>query len=176
MTALPLIIDARLAASWISDRFAARTVSPSEAVIMRRVTRLRLVALPLMVVLGLAAAGCSDDDGGAPTAATSGCDEVNALEDSLTSLTEVDLVSDGTDALQSAVSDVKTDLDAAVSAVGAELEPAVDEVQTAFGDLESALESISSEGLGAAATEIGNTLAELGTALTGLTTEISQTC
>lgn len=144
---------------------------------MRRVTRLRLVALPLMVVLGLAAAGCSDDDGGAPTAATSGCDEVNALEDSLTSLTEVDLVSDGTDALQSAVSDVRTDLDAAVSAVGAELEPAVDEVQTALGDLESALEGISSaEGLGAAATEIGSALAELGTALTGLTSEISQTC
>ena len=140
-------------------------------------TRLRLVAIPLLVILGLAAAGCSDDDGGTPTADTSGCDEVNALEDSLTSLTEVDLVSGGTDALQAAVSDVRTDLDAAVSAVGAELEPAVDEVQTAFGDLESAIEGISSaEGLGAAATEIGNALAELGTALTGLTSEISQTC
>ncbi|HJS25996.1 MAG TPA: hypothetical protein VJ913_02595, partial [Actinomycetota bacterium] len=115
-------------------------------------TRLRLVALPLMLILGLAAAGCSDDgEDGSPTADTSGCDEVNALEDSLTSLTEVDLVSGGTDALQAAVSDVRTDLDAAVSAVGAELEPAVDEVQTAFGDLESAIEGISSaEGLGAA--------------------------
>ncbi len=144
---------------------------------MRRMTRLRVVALPLMVILALAAAGCSDDNGGTPTAATSGCDEVNALQDSLTSLTEVDLVSDGTDALQSAVSDVKTDLDAAVSAVGAELEPVVDEVQTAFGDLESALEGVSSAGgLGAAATEIGNAVAELGTALTGLTSEISETC
>ena len=139
--------------------------------------RLRLVALPLMV-FALAAAGCSDDgDGGSPTAETSGCDEVNELEDSLTSLTEVDLVGGGTDALQSAVSDVSTDLDAAVSAVGAELEPAVDEVRTAFGDLESALEGISSaDGLGAAATEIGDALAGLGTALTGLTSEISETC
>ena len=144
---------------------------------MRRMTRLRVVALPLMVILALAAAGCSDDNGGTPTAATSGCDEVNALQDSLTSLTEVDLVNDGTDALQSAVSDVKTDLDAAVSAVGAELEPVVDEVQTAFSDLESALEGVSSAGgLGAAATEIGNAVAELGTALTGLTSEISETC
>lgn len=150
------------------------------AVIMRRMTRLRLVALPFMVILALAAAGCSDDNdggGGTPTAATSGCDEVNALKDSLTSLTEVNPVSDGTDALESAVSDVKTDLDAALSAVGAELKPAVDEVQTAFGDLESALKGVSSAGsLGAAATEVGNALAELGTALTGLTSEISQTC
>ncbi len=108
---------------------------------------------------------------------TSGCDEVNALKDSLTSLTEVDPVGEGTDALESAASDVKTDLDAAVSAVGAELQPAVDEVKTSFDDLETALQGVSSAGgLGAAATEVGNALAELGTALTGLTSEISQTC
>lgn len=167
----------RCTASPHADR--GLNVSPG-AVIMRPMTRLGLVALPLMVILALAATACSNDgdgDGGTPTAATSGCDEVNALKDSLTSLTKVNPVSDGTDALESAASDVKTDLDAALSAVGAELEPAVDEVQTAFDDLESALKGVSSAGsLGAAATEVGNALTELGTALTGLTSEISQTC
>ena len=154
---------------------------------MHHVMRSRILVLPLMaVVLALAASGCSDSDDGSGgttpaatggTAATSGCDEVNALKDSLTSLTEVDLVGEGTEALESAASDVKTDLDAAVLAVGAELQPAVDEVKTSFDDLETALQGVSSAGgLGAAATEVGNALAELGTALTGLTSEISQTC
>ena len=90
--------------------------------------RVWILALPLMaIVLALAAAACSDSGDGSGgtttagtggTAATSGCDEVNALKDSLTSLTQVDLTSGGTDALESAASDVKTDLDAAVSAVG----------------------------------------------------------
>ena len=150
---------------------------------MQHMTRPRsIVVLLTAVVLTLATAACSDDGDnggstGATSGATSGCDEVNALKDSLTSLTEVDPVADGTEALESAASDVKTDLDAAVSAVGAELQPAVDEVKTSFGDLETALQGVSSAGgLGAAATEVGSALAELGTALTGLTSEISQTC
>jgi hypothetical protein len=149
---------------------------------MQHITRLRSIVVPLMaVVLALATAACGDegDNGtstGATSGATSGCDEVNALKDSLTSLTGVDPVADGTDALESAASDVKTDLNVAVSAVGAELQPAVDEVKTSFDELATALQGVSSGGLGAAATEVGNALAELGTALNRLTSEISQTC
>ena len=140
--------------------------------------------LSMAALLALATVGCNDDgdadegDGGtAASPAASGCDEVNALEDSLTALTQVDPVSDGTDALQSAVTEVRTDLDAAASAVASELQPAVDDVSTAFGDLETALEGVTSEdGLGAAATEVGNALSELGTALTGLSSEITETC
>ena len=57
------------------------------------------------------------------------------------------------------------------------LKPAVDQVRTAFTDLEAALEGISSAGgLLAAATEVGNALAQLSSALTALSTEISQRC
>ncbi len=156
-----------------------RKGSPLPAAIIPRMMRLRLVALPLMVILALAAAGCSNDNdgGGTSPATSSGCDEVNALKDSLTSLTRVDPVRDGTDALESAAADVNADLDAALSAVGADLEPAVDQVKTAFGDLESALNGVSSAGsLGAAATEVGNALSELGTALDGLRSDINQIC
>ncbi len=71
---------------------------------------------------------------------------------------------------------MKTDLDAAAAAVGAELQPAVDEVKTSFDDLETKLQGVSSAGGRSAATEVGNALAKLGTALTGLTSEITQTC
>ena len=102
---------------------------------------------------------------------------MSALKDSLTTLTGIDPVNDGTDALQSAASDVKTDLAAAASAVGSDLQPAVGEVQAGFDELETALQGISSAGgLGAAATEIGTALAKLGTALTDLTSEIGEYC
>ena len=102
---------------------------------------------------------------------------MNALKASLTALTQVEPVSDGTDALRSAATDVRTDLDAAASAVAADLQPAVDQVSTALGDLESALEGVSSDGgLGAAATDVGNALTELGSGLTALSSEIDQTC
>ena len=74
----------------------------------------------LLVVLLVAAAGCSSDDGGgggSTSAAPAGCAEAAALKDSATALTEVSPVNDGLDALKSAAAEVKTDLDATVSAV-----------------------------------------------------------
>ena len=137
----------------------------------------------MTVLLVLATAACSDsgegNGGDSPSVspAASGCDEVNALKGSLTALTQVEPVSDGTDALRSAATDVRTDLDAAASAVAADLQPAVDQVSTALGGLESALEGVSSDGgLGAAATDVGNALTQLETALTALSSEIDQTC
>ena len=118
-------------------------------------------------MLLVAAAGCSsDDDGGggsSTSAAPTGCSEAAALKDSVTALTQVSPVNDGLDALKSAAADVKTDLDATVSAVSSELQPSVDEVKSSFDDLESTLGGISdAASLGAAATEIGTELTQLG--------------
>ena len=133
-----------------------------------------------LVVLLVAAAGCSsneDGGGGSTSAAPAGCAEAAALKDSVTSLTEVSPVNDGLDALKAAAADVKTDLDATVSAVSSELQLSVDEVKSAFDDLESTLGGISDAGsLGAAATEVGTELTQLGTALTGLSAAIDQDC
>ncbi len=106
-----------------------------------------------------------------------GCAEAASLKASVTTLTKVEPLNDGLDALKAAAADVKTDLDATVSAVSSELQPSVDEVKTAFGELESTLGGISDAGsLGAAATRIGTELTQLGTALTGLSTAIDQDC
>lgn len=142
-----------------------------------------MVGLPFMAILvALATTGCSEsggDGGGTPaeSEAASGCAEATELQDSLTTLTQVDPASDGVDALRSAAAEVKTDLDAAVSAASSNLQSAIDQVQIAFSDFETALEGVSSEGgLGAAATQVGTALRQLGTALTDLRTEISENC
>lgn len=133
-----------------------------------------------VIILMAATAGCSsDDDGGGASSAAAppGCAEAASLKDSLTALTEINPVDDGLDALKGAAADVKTDLDATVSAVSSELQPSVDEVKSSFADLESTLGGISdAASLGAAATEVGTELTKLGTALTGLSTAIDQDC
>ena len=141
----------------------------------------RTIPLVLTVFL-VALAGCSGSDasgGGTTPEATSapGCTEAAALKESVTTLSEVNPVNDGLDALKADAAKVKTDLDATVSAVSSELQPSVDEVKTAFGDLEATLGGISNAGgLGAAATKVGTDLSQLGTALTGLSSAIEQDC
>ena len=115
-------------------------------------------------------------DSAAPTSPP-GCAEATALEESVTALTEVSPVNDGLDALKSAVTEVQTDLDATLSAVSSELKPSVDQVEASFDDLRSILEGISdADGLGAAATEVGAGLSQVGRALTGLSDAIDQDC
>ena len=143
----------------------------------RSFRRFGLLSVALLVAVTVA--GCSDNGEGdeGDTTAASGCEEVNALEDSLTSLTQIEPVDDGMDALESAVAEVGTDLEAAASAVSSDLQPSVDEVQSSFDELETTLEDISSEGgLGAAATEVGNALTQIGTALEDLSAEIGERC
>jgi len=143
----------------------------------RSFRRFGLLSIALLVAVALAS--CSDDGGGdeGDTTEASGCEEVDALEDSLTSLTQIEPVDDGMDALESAVAEVRTDLEAAASAVSSDLQPSVDEVQSSFDELETTLEGISSEGgLGAAATEVGNALTQIGTALEDLSAEIGERC
>ena len=137
------------------------------AVSRRRVAAVISAALLVAVMT----ASCSSDS------ESSGCDEVHALQDSLTALTQVNPLSDGTEALKTAATQVRTDLDAAVSAVSSELKPSVDQVKTAFDGLESAIAGVSSGGgIGEAATAVSTSLTQLGTALTGLTAEVGQIC
>jgi hypothetical protein len=142
-----------------------------------RTTTARTFGIAVLLVLGLVAGGCGGDDASDSSPSPSACTDVMALQGSLTSLTQIEPVNDGVDALKSAAADVKTDLDAALSAVSSELKPAVDEVKTAFDGLEAALEGVTSAGgLGAAATEVGTAMTQLGSASTNLSTEVEEIC
>ena len=72
------------------------------------VSRRRVAAvISAALLVAIMSASCSSDS------ESSGCDEVHALQDSLTALTQVDPLSDGTEALKTAATQVRTDLDAA---------------------------------------------------------------
>jgi hypothetical protein len=142
-----------------------------------RAATARTFGVVLLLIVGLVTSGCGGDDASDASPSPSACTDVMALQGSLTSLTQVDPVNDGVDALKSAATDVKTDLEAALSAVSSELEPAVDQVKTAFDGLEAALQGVSSAGgLGAAATEIGTAMTQVGSASTNLSTEVGEVC
>ena len=88
------------------------------------------------LLLVLTAAACSDDD------EPSVCDREEALEQSVQELRDLDVVATGTDGLNAAIDNVKTDADALKEAVRADLEPEVDALESAVSDAEDTLSGI----------------------------------
>jgi hypothetical protein len=137
----------------------------------------RTVVLAIVAVLGPTLAACSSGGSDTPSPQASGCTEVTALKSSVTTLTQVNPVTDGVAALKSAAAHVQAKLSAAVTAASSELQPAVTQVKNAFAGLETALKGVSSAGsLGSAATQVGTALTAVGTSLTGLSSAVAQTC
>ena len=145
------------------------------------------IALAGLVLLGLLGA-CGDSStteestsgetmSMTPSAsATDDCADVTALQDSLTALTDVDPLADGTDALNAAIDDVKSDLDAALDSASAELQPQIDDVETAFASLQDAVTGLTADNLTEKAPEISSALAGLSTAVEALGTSVTENC
>jgi len=138
------------------------------------------------VLTGAVLAACSDS--GSDSSASSGtsasgtsssaavCDSADDLRTSLAALGDVDVVSQGTDALQQAFATVRTDLsdlgDQARGQFSGEVtaaEAAADDVQEA---LDAALAAPSAQTLGAAATAVGGLVTDAG----ALVTAVTSTC
>ena len=81
----------------------------------------------LVVALAFTAAACGgdDDDESAPTL----CDDVEALQSSVTDLKNVDVVANGVSALETAVSDVTTNVETVVESASDEFSDEVDALQ-----------------------------------------------
>ena len=145
------------------------------------------VAIPLIAaVTMLAVTSCSSNEPesspstpattSSSSAVADGCAELTALETSLVTLSNVNPVSDGLDALNSAVADSKAKLESAASAASEALKPSVEKVQTAFDQLESSLQGVSTDNLAQSATEIGTALTAVGTSATELKQSLDQDC
>ncbi len=95
------------------------------------------VEVMLAVSLAATLAACSSSAsvvssaGATSTASSTGCADVTALKASVTALTQVKPLQDGVAALQTAIANAKTDLDAGGFASAA-LQPAVATVKSAF--------------------------------------------
>ncbi len=99
-----------------------------------------------------------------------------ALKSAVDQLTQVKPLQDGLTALQTAIANVKTSLDAATASASAALQPAVAQVKTAFDGLESAASGLTKGNLVAKAPSISAALSQLGTAVKALDTTLTQTC
>jgi len=91
------------------------------------------------------------------------CADRDALQSSIDSLTDVDVVAEGTNGLEAAVDAVSDDLAAVQESAGDDIQPEVDAVRTALDDVQVAV-------TGAA----GENAAEIATSLSGLATAASE--
>ena len=146
-----------------------------------------LAAVALLALFAvLAACGSASTPSASPPASSSplasspapssGCADVAALKTAVDQLTQVKPLQDGLTALQTAIANVKTSLDAATASASAALQPAVAQVKTAFDALQSAASGLAKGNLVAKAPSISAALSQLGTAVKGLDTTLTQTC
>jgi len=110
----------------------------------------------------------------APTAAA--CEDVAALKSSLEALTKVKPAQDGVAALKTAIADVKSSLDAAEASASPVLQPSVQQVKTAFADLQTAASGLTADNFKQKAPSIAPAMKQVVTATQGLSSALTQTC
>jgi len=104
------------------------------------------------------------------------CEDVAALKSSLEALTKVRPAQDGVDALKTAIADVKTNLDAAEASASPVLKPSVEQVKTAFADLQTAASGLTTDNFKQKAPSIATAMKQVGTATRGLSSTLTQSC
>ena len=108
-----------------------------------------------------------------PTAA---CADVAALKSSLEALTKVRPLQDGVPALTTAIANVKTNLDKAETSASEALQPDVQQVKTAFAELQIAASGLTADNLKEKAPAIGAALTQLAAATKALSATLSESC
>jgi hypothetical protein len=124
-----------------------------------------------------AAATTSPPTTEAPTDATAAaCEDIEALKSSLEALTKVRPAEDGLTALTTAIANVKTSLDKAEASASPALKPSVQEVKTAFAELQTATSGLTADNLRQKAPAIAAALKQVAAATRALSTKLSESC
>jgi chromosome segregation ATPase len=110
----------------------------------------------------------------APTAAA--CEDVAALKSSLEALAKVRPAQDGVDALKTAIDNVKTNLDAAEASASEALRPEVQQVKTAFAELQKAASDLTADNRREKLPSIAAAMKQVGTATAALNSKLTETC
>jgi phage-related protein len=108
--------------------------------------------------------------------ATTACADVAALKSSLQALTEVKPAEDGLTALTTAIAEVKTNLDKAEASASPTLQPSVQQVKTAFADLQTAASGTTADNLRQKVPAIAAAMKQVATATQALSSTLSQSC
>ena len=109
-----------------------------------------------------------------PTAAA--CEDVAALKSSLEALTKVKPAQDGVAALKTAIANVKSNLDAAEASASPVLQPSVQQVKTAFADLQTAASGLTADNFKQKAPSIASAMKQVRTAKEALSSTLTQSC
>ena len=119
----------------------------------------------------------------APTTAASttaagaaACADVAELKSSLEALTEVKPADDGVPALKTAIANVKTNLAPAEASASEVLQPSVEQVKTAFADLQTAARGLTADNLKEKAPDIAAAMKQLRTATAALSSTLTASC
>ena len=150
----------------------------------RRFASAALAAVALLCVLTSCGTSSSESQPSPPattaaptTAATAAaCEDVEALKSSLEALTKVRPAEDGLRALTTAIANVKTNLDKAEASAGPALQPNVQQVKTAFGELQTAASGVTADNLRQKAPAIASAIKEVATATQALSTKVTESC
>ena len=155
---------------------------------MRQTQRRQRFAPALLVLaIGMFLVSCGEDDPSAsPTAnssrpsgtttAAAGCADVAALKSSVQTLTDIEPLQDGLNALEASITDTRAALDTAVASVTGELQPVVEEVETQFAAVQTAVDGVTTDNLKENAPAVATALRGLETALTSLAAAVTKEC
>jgi hypothetical protein len=150
--------------------------------------------LATVVVLVCVLAGCGTPTQTAPPAAPSSaaapsspaaattaaapaaCADVAELKASLEALAKVKPAEDGVAALKTAIDNVKSNLGPAVASASEMLKPKVEQVQTAFAELQTAADGLTADNFRQKAPSIRAAMMQLRTATADLTSALTQSC
>jgi hypothetical protein len=91
-------------------------------------------------------------------------------------LTQVKPAEDGLPALTTAIANVKTNLDKAEASVSPVLQPSVQQVKTAFAELQTAAGGVTADNLRQKAPAIATALKQVKTATQALSSTLTQSC
>ena len=146
--------------------------------IRRSIGALAAIAL-LLVALAACNGGStqSQPTSSAPTSATAAaCADAAALKSSLEVLVNIKPLQDGLTALNTAITNVKTNLNKAGASASAALQPALAQVKTAFAQVQTATNGVTKDNLREKAPSISLALKQLRTATSTLATTLTQSC
>ena len=151
----------------------------------RRTASRAVMAVALLCVLMSCGTNSTPSQTSPPTSAApattaepteAACEDVAALRASLEALTKVRPGQDGAAALRTAIADVKSNLDAAEASASPVLKPSVEQVKTAFADLQTAASGLTADNVKQKAPSIASAMRQVVTATRTLSSTLAESC
>ena len=137
------------------------------------------VIVVLIASLFLAAA-CSDDDDNSgdsnSTPSPSVCDQADNVEQSVTNLVQLDVVAVGSNGLDAAVDEVKSDVESLAAVVGTDVSTETAALSNAIEQADETFSSLDDSSLLAATADVALAIAVVATAADDLATALSFEC